>query len=199
LRDRLPDLPSVRAIVGDRAYRGLAAIAERKHLALDIKAPPPGTSGFVPLWPLYRIEHAFAGAGALAPSLALLRGHRGERPGLARGGLGRLPRLARDRLIAAYPPAPDRGPRSLGGSVSGASGAARTRPSSPLADVEVRARRQPPPPLGSGSTPGEISATDARGPGPIASEGEIGSAARLRTYFRGRPLACNLTTVRRPS
>src|SRR5450756_3107513 len=32
-----------------------------------------------------------------------------------------------------------------------------------------------------------ISATDARGPaGPIASEGEIGSAARLRTYLRGR-------------
>ena len=47
LRDRLADLPSVRAIVGDRAYRGLAALAERKHLALDIKAPPPGVSGFV--------------------------------------------------------------------------------------------------------------------------------------------------------
>jgi hypothetical protein len=53
----------VRAIVGDRAYRGLAGLAERKHLALDIKAPPPGTSGFTPLWPLYRIEHAFAQLG----------------------------------------------------------------------------------------------------------------------------------------
>jgi transposase len=118
LHDRLADLPRVRAIVGDRAYRGLAALADRKHLALDIKAPPPGTSGFTPLWPLYRIEHAFAGAGALAPPVALLRGHRGERPGLARGGLGWLPRLARDRLIAAYPPAPGPGLHSLGGSIS---------------------------------------------------------------------------------
>jgi putative transposase len=63
LRDRLPDLPSVRAVVGDRAYRGLAALAERKSLALDIKVPPAGTSGFVPLRPLYRIEHAFAQLG----------------------------------------------------------------------------------------------------------------------------------------
>ena len=78
LHDRLADLPSVRAIVGDRAYRGLAALAERKHLALDIKAPPPGVSGFVPIRPLYRIEHAFAGARALAPPLTLLRGHRGD-------------------------------------------------------------------------------------------------------------------------
>jgi len=63
LRDRLPDLPSVRAIIGDRAYRGLAALAERKHLALDIKAPPPGVSGFVPIRPLVKIEHAFAQLG----------------------------------------------------------------------------------------------------------------------------------------
>jgi transposase len=63
LRDRLPDLPSVRAIIGDRAYRGLAALAERKHLALDIKAPSPGVSGFVPIRPLVKIEHAFAQLG----------------------------------------------------------------------------------------------------------------------------------------
>ncbi len=63
LRDRLPDLPSVRAIVGDRAYRGLASLAERKHLALDIKAPPKGVSGFTPLWPLYKVEHAIAQLG----------------------------------------------------------------------------------------------------------------------------------------
>jgi len=106
LRDRLADLPSVRAIVGDRAYRGLAALAERKHLALDIKAPPPGVSGFVPIRPLYKIEHAFAGARALAPPVALLRGHRGERPGLARGCRGRLPRLARGSLTGADAPAP---------------------------------------------------------------------------------------------
>jgi len=52
LRTRPPDLARVRAIVGDRAYRGLATLAGREHLALDIKAPPPGTSGFTPLWPL---------------------------------------------------------------------------------------------------------------------------------------------------
>src|ERR1019366_10342493 len=63
LRDRLPDLPSVPVIVGDRAYRGLSALAERKHLALDIKAPPPGTSGFVQIRPLVTIEHAFAQLG----------------------------------------------------------------------------------------------------------------------------------------
>ena len=33
LRDRLPDLPSVRAIVGDHAYRRLQRLAERRHLA----------------------------------------------------------------------------------------------------------------------------------------------------------------------
>ncbi len=63
LRERLPDLPSLRAIVGDRAYRGLATLAERKHLALDIKAPPAGRSGFTPLWPLYKVEHAIAQLG----------------------------------------------------------------------------------------------------------------------------------------
>jgi hypothetical protein len=52
LRDRLADLPSMRAFVADRAYRGLAA-AERKRLVLDIKAPSPGVSGFVPIRPLY--------------------------------------------------------------------------------------------------------------------------------------------------
>ncbi len=63
LRDRLADLPRVRAIVGDRAYRGLARLADRKHVRLDIKAPPPGTRGFTPLWPLYKVEHAIAQLG----------------------------------------------------------------------------------------------------------------------------------------
>jgi putative transposase len=63
LRERLIDLPRLRAIVGDRAYRGLAAITRRKRLALDLKRPPAGASGFVPIRPLYRIEHAFAQLG----------------------------------------------------------------------------------------------------------------------------------------
>ena len=63
LTGQLPDLPRVRAIVGDRAYRGLAGLAERRHVRLDIKAPPPGTSGFVPIRPLYKIEHTFAQLG----------------------------------------------------------------------------------------------------------------------------------------
>jgi hypothetical protein len=29
----------------------------------DLKAPPPGASGFIPIAPLYRIEHAFAQLG----------------------------------------------------------------------------------------------------------------------------------------
>jgi hypothetical protein len=89
LRDRLPDLPSVRAIVGDRAYRGLAALAERKHLALDIKAPPAGVSGFVPIQPLYKIEHAFASWGVGAACRAATRAPRRVR---ARGS--RWPRSA---------------------------------------------------------------------------------------------------------
>ena len=63
LREQLPELPRLSAIVGDRAYRGLAKLAARKGVELDIKAPPPGRSGFVPLRPLVRIEHAFAQLG----------------------------------------------------------------------------------------------------------------------------------------
>jgi hypothetical protein len=55
-------MPRLRAIVGDRAYRGLERLASRKQLALDIKSPP-GVSGFVPIRPLHRIEHAFAQLG----------------------------------------------------------------------------------------------------------------------------------------
>jgi len=63
LRERVDGLPRLRAIVGDRAYRGLAAIARQKGLALDLKRPPAGATGFVPIRPLYRIEHAFAQLG----------------------------------------------------------------------------------------------------------------------------------------
>jgi transposase len=44
-----------------------ARLAERRRLALDIKAPPPGTSSFVPIRPLYKIEHAFAQLGRWRP------------------------------------------------------------------------------------------------------------------------------------
>jgi len=63
LRERIDGLPRLRAVVGDRAYRGPAALAERKHLALDIKAPQAGVSAFTPLWPLYKVEHAIAQLG----------------------------------------------------------------------------------------------------------------------------------------
>ena len=44
-------------------YRGPARLAERKHVALDIKAPPAGRSGFTPIWPLYKVEHTIAQLG----------------------------------------------------------------------------------------------------------------------------------------
>lgn len=58
-----PDLPLVLAIIAERGYRGLAKLAAHKHVRLDIKAPPKGTSGVTPLAPLYRVEHAFARLG----------------------------------------------------------------------------------------------------------------------------------------
>ena len=63
LADQLDDLPLVRDVIADRGYRGLAALAARKHLGLHIKAPPNGSTGFVPLAPLYKVEHAFARLG----------------------------------------------------------------------------------------------------------------------------------------
>jgi putative transposase len=32
-------------------------------VTLDLKAPPPGVSGFTPVWPLWKIEHVFAQLG----------------------------------------------------------------------------------------------------------------------------------------
>lgn len=63
LRERIDTLPGLRAVVGDRAYRGLAALAARRRIALDIKAPPPGVDAFTPIWPLYKVEHAIAQLG----------------------------------------------------------------------------------------------------------------------------------------
>ncbi len=63
ISDHLAELPNVAAIVADRGYRGWANLAARKHLGLDIKAPPQGTKGFTPLAPLNKVEHAFARLG----------------------------------------------------------------------------------------------------------------------------------------
>lgn len=63
LREHLADFPRLQAIVADRGYRGLAKLAARKQLKLDIKAKPPGTKGFTPIAPLWRVEHAFAQLG----------------------------------------------------------------------------------------------------------------------------------------
>ncbi|HKZ92909.1 MAG TPA: IS5 family transposase [Candidatus Limnocylindrales bacterium] len=63
LREHIDTLPRLAAIVGDRAYRGLAALAERKRVTLDIKAPPPGVDAFTPIWPLYKVEHTIAQLG----------------------------------------------------------------------------------------------------------------------------------------
>jgi len=93
LANRLDELPLVRDVIADRGYRGLAALAARRHLGLHIKAPPKGSTGFVPLAPLYKVEHTFARLGRWR----LLRGNRGERPRLARSGVRRLPLRAAAR------------------------------------------------------------------------------------------------------
>ena len=63
LDEMLPELPNLAVVVADRGYRGLAALTARNGLRLDIKAPPKGQSGFTPIAPLYRVEHAFARLG----------------------------------------------------------------------------------------------------------------------------------------
>ena len=63
LADELPAFPRLRALVGDRGYRGLAKLADRHGLALDIKRPPTCVATFVPLRPLVKVEHAFAELG----------------------------------------------------------------------------------------------------------------------------------------
>jgi Transposase DDE domain len=85
IADHLAELPDVRAIVADHGYRGLANLAARRHLSLDIKAPAKGTSGFIPLAPPLQGRACIRSSGALAASVAVLRRHRGQRGGVARG------------------------------------------------------------------------------------------------------------------
>jgi hypothetical protein len=68
-----------------------AAVASKRGMKLDIEALPNRMSGFRPIAPLYRVEHAFARLGPMAAAVALLRGDRGEREGVARGRSHRLP------------------------------------------------------------------------------------------------------------
>jgi putative transposase len=63
IADHLAELPDVRAIVADRGYGGLRGLTSAKGLTLDIKAPPKGSNGFVPMKPLVRVEYAFARLG----------------------------------------------------------------------------------------------------------------------------------------
>ena len=73
-----PKLPGLKAIVADRGYTGLAALANGHGLALDIKRPPAaptlppakpggkprkGKRTFTPLAPLYKVENTFARLG----------------------------------------------------------------------------------------------------------------------------------------
>lgn len=98
LRERLAGLPRLRAIVADRGYRGLRWLADRCRVRLDIKAPPPGRSGFTPIAPLYKVEHTFAQLGRWRRLSRCYERQRGERHRLARGGLGRLPARSRRGL-----------------------------------------------------------------------------------------------------
>jgi putative transposase len=67
LSARLSELPGVKAVVADRGYSGLATFAAKHNLLLDIKrapAQPPGQKKvFVPIAPLYKVEHIFARLG----------------------------------------------------------------------------------------------------------------------------------------
>ena len=57
------DLPRLRAIVGDRAYTGLARLAARKGLSPDIMRTPAGRPGLHTAPTVGQGEHAFAQLG----------------------------------------------------------------------------------------------------------------------------------------
>ena len=63
LREQWASLPRVTTVMGDRGYRGLAAMTARHGVGLAIKARPAGSVGFVPIAPLYRVEQVFARLG----------------------------------------------------------------------------------------------------------------------------------------
>jgi hypothetical protein len=76
IAERLDELPGIQAIIADRGYRGLAKLAARKHVRLDIKTPPQGTTGFTPLWPLYKVDTPSRGSGGGGGCRAAMRARR---------------------------------------------------------------------------------------------------------------------------
>jgi len=63
LHEALPALPRVHAVLSDRGYRALGAAAARHGARLEVRAPPPGATGFVPIGQLWKVENAFAQLG----------------------------------------------------------------------------------------------------------------------------------------
>jgi putative transposase len=59
----LPELPDVRAVVADRAYRGLARLAARRNLALEQQGAAAGGERLCPAPPAQPGRHAFAQLG----------------------------------------------------------------------------------------------------------------------------------------
>lgn len=62
LHEALPLQPRVSDVLGDRGYRALVNATARHGVRL-VKAPPAGRTGFTPIAPLYKVEHAFAQLG----------------------------------------------------------------------------------------------------------------------------------------
>ncbi len=103
----------LRTIVGDRGHRGLASLAQRKHPAFNIEAPPKGVTG---------LTTARLGTPWI-PSRQLLKLQPGDIAELALGELGRghglhgtcfeLEVLAGEGRVAAggHPRAPTSGRR----------------------------------------------------------------------------------------
>ena len=63
IHEALPLQPRVSNVLGDRGYRALGKATEQHGARLVIKAPPAGRTGFTPIAPLYKVEHAFAQLG----------------------------------------------------------------------------------------------------------------------------------------
>jgi putative transposase len=62
LRERLAELPRLRAVVADRADRGLRTLAARRREPRH-QGPAPRSARLHPIRPLYKIEHTFAQLG----------------------------------------------------------------------------------------------------------------------------------------